>query len=391
MLLLHGSAAHVIWFGAARSSSCPNAHDTNLAVQAVNGYRVEAVAAASEGAMKDFFISYNRKDKQWAEWIAWQLEEAGFSTVIQAWDFVGNWVIKMDQAMRGTTRTIAVLSPDYVKAVYTQPEWANAFRLDPTGEKDLLIPVRVVAFDPEGTFAQLVYVDLVGAEEDAAVERLLKRVRGERGKPTTRPTFPLSQSAGALHPPSPAAKPAYPASDSTQQAATEQKDKPAMALADNLEDGLPHDGGRAREQEGRKRVEEPNTRRRAVEEEQRAMVDSIQGGRDDRKRNSAKARRRIVIIGLAVLGILGFGVTIVIEMLEVYTPDPPPAVVVTYKFCVGEYRQRCPSDAIYQYCGFSAENWAAARCASHTTTNLGTFDGNKCGYSIDQVLCSLPK
>jgi hypothetical protein len=26
--------------------------------------------------MKDFFISYNKADRQWAEWIAWQLQEA---------------------------------------------------------------------------------------------------------------------------------------------------------------------------------------------------------------------------------------------------------------------------------------------------------------------------
>lgn len=37
--------------------------------------------------MKDFFISYNSADRTWAEWIAWQLEEAGYTTVLQAWDF----------------------------------------------------------------------------------------------------------------------------------------------------------------------------------------------------------------------------------------------------------------------------------------------------------------
>lgn len=37
--------------------------------------------------MKNFFISYNSADSQWAQWIAWQLEEAGYTTVIQAWDF----------------------------------------------------------------------------------------------------------------------------------------------------------------------------------------------------------------------------------------------------------------------------------------------------------------
>ena len=35
----------------------------------------------------DFFISYTAVDSSWAEWVAWTLEDAGFSTVIQAWDF----------------------------------------------------------------------------------------------------------------------------------------------------------------------------------------------------------------------------------------------------------------------------------------------------------------
>ncbi|MCH8289827.1 toll/interleukin-1 receptor domain-containing protein, partial [Candidatus Poribacteria bacterium] len=37
--------------------------------------------------MRDFFVSYNRADRAWAEWIAWHLEEAGYTVVIQAWDF----------------------------------------------------------------------------------------------------------------------------------------------------------------------------------------------------------------------------------------------------------------------------------------------------------------
>lgn len=47
--------------------------------------------------MKDFFISYTGNDRPWAEWIAWVLEEAGYSVVIQAWDFRpgGNFVLDM--------------------------------------------------------------------------------------------------------------------------------------------------------------------------------------------------------------------------------------------------------------------------------------------------------
>ena len=36
---------------------------------------------------KDFFISYTGRDSKWAEWIAWCLEQAGYSVIIQAWDF----------------------------------------------------------------------------------------------------------------------------------------------------------------------------------------------------------------------------------------------------------------------------------------------------------------
>jgi pentatricopeptide repeat protein len=161
--------------------------------------------------VKDFFISYNQNDRGWAEWIAWTLEENGFSVVIQAWDFVGNWVVKMDSAMRETERTIVVLSPHYVEALFTQPEWADAFRRDPRGAKDLLIPLRVAPVEPRGVLAQIVYVDLLGKNEGQAVELLLNRVRGKRGKPSVRPPFPTSDIAEEKFQRSTTVKPVYPA------------------------------------------------------------------------------------------------------------------------------------------------------------------------------------
>jgi hypothetical protein len=35
---------------------------------------------------RDFFISYTQVNRSWAEWIAVQLEAAGYTTVLQAWD-----------------------------------------------------------------------------------------------------------------------------------------------------------------------------------------------------------------------------------------------------------------------------------------------------------------
>src|SRR5438045_3533214 len=61
---------------------------------------------------RDFFVSFNRADQAWAAWIAWTLEEAGYSVWYQHWDFAGNFVRDMDRAHEGSRRTLGVLSPD---------------------------------------------------------------------------------------------------------------------------------------------------------------------------------------------------------------------------------------------------------------------------------------
>ncbi len=108
---------------------------------------------------KDFFISYNGADQRWAEWIAWQLEEASYSVILQAWDFLpgSNFVVQMDRALTLAPRMIAVLSPQYLSSLYTQPEWASAFRHDPKGEQSLLIPVRVQPCEVTGLLGPIVY------------------------------------------------------------------------------------------------------------------------------------------------------------------------------------------------------------------------------------------
>lgn len=142
---------------------------------------------------KDFFISYNQADRQWAEWIGWQLEQQHYTTIIQAWDFRpgSNFVLEMQRAAAGASRTIAVLSPEYLAAEYTQPEWAAAFAEDPTGVKRTLMPVLVRECTPEGMLAPIVYIDLVGAtDESKAREILLSGVRLGRAEPTEAPRFP---------------------------------------------------------------------------------------------------------------------------------------------------------------------------------------------------------
>ncbi len=144
--------------------------------------------------MKDFFISYNSADESWAEWIAWQLEEAGYSVMIQAWDFKAgqNFILEMQRAAIECQTTIAVLSENYLHALFAQPEWASSFVLDPTGEKRKLIPIRVQPCDLTGLQKAIIHIDLVGLEKEDAKNRLLTKIRQERTKPTKEPLFPGS-------------------------------------------------------------------------------------------------------------------------------------------------------------------------------------------------------
>lgn len=129
--------------------------------------------------MAHIFISYTNVDQRWAEWIAWQLELDGHSAVLQAWDFLPgmNFVLEMQRAVLESDLTIVVLSEDYQRACFTQPEWAAAFALDPLGAASRLIPIRVQGCEPRGLLKQIVYIDLAGYLEDAARKRLLTAIR----------------------------------------------------------------------------------------------------------------------------------------------------------------------------------------------------------------------
>ena len=147
----------------------------------------------------DFFISYNKADRHWAEWIAWHLEEAGYTTRIQIWDFGAgsNFALEMHQASIESAHTIAVLSPTFLKSEFCAPEWAAAFVQDPTGRQKKLLPVRIRECSPPGLLTAVDYIDLVGQEEAAAKDELLSRIekalqiaKGKRAKPDSPPGFP---------------------------------------------------------------------------------------------------------------------------------------------------------------------------------------------------------
>jgi len=153
---------------------------------------------AAGGASWDFFVSYTRDDQQWAEWIAWELEQAGYKVLIQAWDMTpgSNWVFSMNDGVQRSERMIAVLSSEYTRSLYGTVEWQGAFKDDPLGAQRKLLVARVEKCDRPGPLGQVVSFDLFGLPEDAAREALVRAaqlaVSGGRAKPASRPMFPTA-------------------------------------------------------------------------------------------------------------------------------------------------------------------------------------------------------
>ena len=146
--------------------------------------------------MTDFFISYNQADESWAEWIAWQLEAASYSTIIQAWDFRpgSNFVEEMQRATVEAERTIAVVSPDYLSSEFARSEWNAAFAQDPLGNEGKIVPVKVRDCELDGLQKAIIYIDLTRLGEEAARVVLLKGVNRRRVKPEKEPLFPSTHA-----------------------------------------------------------------------------------------------------------------------------------------------------------------------------------------------------
>lgn len=143
----------------------------------------------------DFFISYTAVDRAWAEWIAWQLEDAGYRVLVQAWDFVpgSNWAVRMQQGMADAQRTIALLSDSYLRSVYGQAEWQAAQAADPLGFARRLLPIRVEDCPRPGLLGQIVSIDLFGRPAEANRQLLLDTIAAAvagRAKPSVSPAFP---------------------------------------------------------------------------------------------------------------------------------------------------------------------------------------------------------
>ena len=147
---------------------------------------------------KDFFVSYTSVDQNWAEWIAWILEQDGYTCVLQAWDFVPgqDFMQQMRYAVDGSKQVVAVLSPEYLQSPYAGAGLNAALVADPLGSKGTLVPVRVRDCTPGGMLSGRIDIDLVGKDVDRARHDLLSGVAAARLR-----RRPGPEEARFAHPP----------------------------------------------------------------------------------------------------------------------------------------------------------------------------------------------
>ncbi len=156
-----------------------------------------------EGDRKDFFVSHAGADRAWAEWVAWQLTDAGYTVELDAWDWpVGrNFMLAMSDALAWCDQVLALFSPAYFERPrYTTEEWTAALVHVPGRGHGRLVPVRVEnlpAEDMPAVLRPLTFCDLVGLDATGARRLLLEAVRGPK-RPDGEPVFPGSGTPGGL-------------------------------------------------------------------------------------------------------------------------------------------------------------------------------------------------
>src|SRR3954462_6311212 len=110
----------------------------------------EATGAAAGGAIPwrvggeqtDFFISHAGRDAGWAEWLAWQLQQAGYSVELDVWDWAPgeDFVARMSAALERGDRLLAVCSEAYFAPAFGGAELRAALAGSATAE-GRIVPV----------------------------------------------------------------------------------------------------------------------------------------------------------------------------------------------------------------------------------------------------------
>jgi hypothetical protein len=114
----------------------------------------------------DFFVSHAGRDTGWAEWLAWQLQQAGWTVELDVWDWAPgeDFVARMSAALESADRLLAVCTAAYFSSVFGGAELRAAFAGSAAAE-GRIVPVLVEPVTLPALYAPLIHLDLIGMDE----------------------------------------------------------------------------------------------------------------------------------------------------------------------------------------------------------------------------------
>jgi TIR domain len=133
-------------------------------------------SGVSAGAGPRVLISHAGPDTEWAEWVAWHLNQAGYQVELDRWDWEtgANFVFKMSKALDAADLVAAVWSRAYFEpGRFTGDEWTSVL-----AARGKLVPLRIEDVTPPTLLRPLLYKDLNFRQqpESAAAEKPAPRV-----------------------------------------------------------------------------------------------------------------------------------------------------------------------------------------------------------------------
>ncbi len=80
-------------------------------------------------------VSHAGRDTAWAEWLAWQLEQAGYRVELDVWDWAPgeDFITRMQQALQRADRLLAVCTEVYFASTFGGAELRAAFAQQAAG------------------------------------------------------------------------------------------------------------------------------------------------------------------------------------------------------------------------------------------------------------------